>query len=247
MSDEHTTPDAEGGFVPRLGADPRTARYELLTAAQAVERVAAVGFDRADAARMVDQYLDRNTAAMGLPPGDGWRVDPFDLAEIARAYDWVDHYQGETIADSRARAADYATDLQQRADAVDRIEDPGYAARLDREAELWAERAREEYTPWPSLEPEVVRGLVPPRLEHTPDSADPGAGVEKEDERRTPEQDARSALVVAASWSLAARDCAIENGDPKPAARFAQQAREALAAAEAAGITIGEDGMTFNL
>ena len=164
--------------MPRLGADPSTARYELLTAAQAVERVAAVGFDRADAARMVDQYLDRNTAAMGLPPGDGWRIDPFDLAEIARAYDWVDHYQGETITDARARAAGYATDFQHRADAVDRIEDPGYAARLDREAQLWAARAGEEYTPWPSLQSDVVRGLVPPRTGHPPARSDSGHDID---------------------------------------------------------------------
>jgi len=111
MSDEHTTPDADrpdqrdgAGFVPRLGADPSTARYELLTAAQAVERVAAVAFDRADAVRMVEQYLAQNTAAVGAPSGDGWRIDPFDLSEIARAYDWVDHYQGETVADARTRA-----------------------------------------------------------------------------------------------------------------------------------------------
>ena len=217
MSTDPTHPDQHdgAGFVPRLGADPSAARYELLTAAEAVERVAAVGFDRADAARMVDQYLARNTAALGAPAGDGWRVDPFDLAEIARAYDWVDHYQGETIADARTRAAQHAADLQQRAGAVDRGQDPGYAARIDREAAQWADRARDGHTPWPI--------------------SDLDSAVEEED-LHTPEQATRSELVAAASWAIAARDCATETGDTENAARFAEQARQALAAADAAGI-----------
>lgn len=155
MSTEHT-PDFAGGFVPRLGADPSAARYELLTAAQATERVAAVGFDRADAARIVEQYLAQNIAAFGPGPGDGWRVDPYDLAEIARAYDWVDHYRGETIADARTRAAGYAVDFQRKAETVDRGQDPGYAARVDREAAEWADRARDGHNPWPAPDPRLA-------------------------------------------------------------------------------------------
>jgi hypothetical protein len=219
MSTDNIHPDHTGaGFVPRLGADPSAARYELLTAAQAVERVTAVGFDRADAQVMVDQYLAQNTAAVGAPSGDGWRVDPHDLAEIARAYDWVDHYQGETIADARVRAAQYAAEYQHRADAVDREQDPRYAARVDREATEWADRARDGHTPWP----------VPDR---------DFTSTDEESDLRTPEQAARSGLVSAASWAIAARDSAIEHGNTEHAARFARQAREALAAADAAGIT----------
>ena len=153
MNTEHPHP---GGFVPRLGADPSTARYELLTADQAAERVAAVGFDPADAKRMVDQYLAQNTAAIGRPPGDGWRVDPYDLAEIARGYEWVDHYRGETIADARARAARYAAGYQQQAAGVDRERDPGRAARVDREAVEWGDRARDGHNPWPVPDPRLA-------------------------------------------------------------------------------------------
>lgn len=159
MSDEHTPhPDRRDGvgFVPRLGADPSSARYELLTAPEAVQRVAAVGFDHADAELMVDQYLAQNTAAVGAPSGDGWRIDPYDLAEIARAYDWVDHYRGETVADARARAAQYAADLQRRAGTVDRAQDPGYAARVDREVVEWADRARGGHNPWPVPDPRLA-------------------------------------------------------------------------------------------
>ena len=239
MSTEHLTSDP-GGFVPRLGADPSSARYELLTAAQATERVAAAGFDPTDAARMVDQYLAQNIAAFGPGPGDGWRVDPYDLAEITRAYDWVDHYSGETIADARARAAGYATDYQQRAAAVDREQDPGYAARVDREAVEWAERAREGHNPWPAPDPRMptADGAIGDRTEVEEQSAVEAVGDALEDaEPRTAEQDTRSALVVSASWALAARDAAIEQGATEHATRFAEQAREALAAVEAAGIT----------
>lgn len=132
---------AGSGFVPRLGAYPADARYETVSAAEAVERIAAVGFDRADAEHMVTEYLARNTAEHGEPRG-GWMIDPYDLADIAQRYEWVDHYRGETIADARERAAGYATDAARRAAEVDRDAEPGRAGRLDQEAALWAERAQ---------------------------------------------------------------------------------------------------------
>jgi hypothetical protein len=244
MNTEHPHP---GGFVPRLGADPSTARYELLGADQAAERVAAVGFDRADAARMVAQYLAQNTAAFGRPPGDGWRVDPYDLAEIARAYDWVDHYRGETIADARARAARYAAGYQQQAASVDRERNPGRAARVDREAVEWAERARDGHNPWPAPDPrraiaDGVVGDLTADQEHAAVAAtraldEDGDGDGDQDGAPTPEQAARSERVTAASWAVAARDLAIERGETEHAIRFAQQAREAIAAVEGAGVT----------
>ncbi|WP_219418584.1 hypothetical protein [Pseudonocardia nigra] len=154
MSTEDTRPDrvtagsGEGGFVPRFDADPSVARYESLTAEQAVERVAAVGFDRLDAELMVGQYLAANTVRYGEPEG-GWRVDPYDLAEIARGYEWVDHYRGETIADARARAAGYAVEDERRAATLDRDQDPDRVAQIERAAVVWADRAREEHNPWP--------------------------------------------------------------------------------------------------
>jgi hypothetical protein len=244
MNTEHPHP---GGFVPRLSADPGSARYELLTADQAAERVAAVGFDRADAKLMVAQYLAQNTAAVGRPPGDGWRVDPYDLAEIARAYDWVDHYRGETIADARARAAQYATDYQQRAAAADREQDPGYAARLDREAAEWADRARDGHNPWPAPDPRLPTadgavGDLTADQEHAAVAAtraldEDGDGDGDQDGAPTPEHAARSEWVAAASWAVAARDLAIERGETEHAIRFAQQAREAIAAVEGVGVT----------
>jgi hypothetical protein len=45
---------------------------------------------------------------------------------------------------------------------------------------------------------------------------------------------------VNASWALAARDAAIETGDAAMAARFAAEAREAIAAAVDAGATPAE-------
>lgn len=239
MSDH--THRAEDGFVPRFGADLSSARYELLTAAQAVERVAAVGFDRTDAQLMVEQYLAQSTAALGTPPGDGWRVDPYDLAEIARAYEWVDHYRGETLADARARAAEYAADYHRKAVTMDREQDPGYAARVDREAVEWADRARDGHNPWPAPDPR------PATAEGTfdePADVRERAAVEAtsdalldDDEAFSAEQAARAARVSAASWALAARDMSIERGESEHAARFAHHARQAITALEAMGVT----------
>jgi hypothetical protein len=251
MNTEHPHP---GGFVPRLGADPGSARYELLTADQAAERVAAVGFDPADAQLMVAQYLAQNTAAFGPGPGDGWRVDPFDLAEIARGYEWVDHYRGETIADARARAASYAAGYQQQAASVDRERDPGRAARVDREAVEWAERARDGHNPWPAPDPRLATAdgavgdltadqehaavqAVTRALDEDGDGDGNWDGDGDQDDAPTPEQAARSERVTAASWAVAARDLAIERGETEHAIRFAQQAREAIAAVEGAGVT----------
>jgi hypothetical protein len=52
-----------------------------------------------------------------------------------------------------------------------------------------------------------------------------------------PEEAARAELVASVSWALWARDVAIERGDTDHAVRFARDSREAMAAAEAAGIT----------
>ncbi|MCY7341681.1 MAG: hypothetical protein LH603_07500 [Pseudonocardia sp.] len=240
MSNEHTTTPDSGGFVPRLGADPSSARYELLTAADAVQRVVAVGFDRADAELMVEQYLAQSTAEFGTPAGDGWRVDPYDLAEIARGYEWVDHYRGETIADARARAAEYASGYQQQGSTMDREQDPGYAAEVDREAVEWADRARDGHNPWPFPDPRLATAegtfgeLTEDEERAEIEAVNNAVG---DDEPRTAEQAAHSAQVISVSWAIAARDIAIERGDTTHAIRFAHDAREAITAAEVAGIT----------
>jgi hypothetical protein len=46
--------------------------------------------------------------------------------------------------------------------------------------------------------------------------------------------------VIEVSWAVAARDCALEAGDTDAAARFAGQAREAIARATAAGANLPE-------
>jgi hypothetical protein len=46
--------------------------------------------------------------------------------------------------------------------------------------------------------------------------------------------------VEAASWAVAARDCALERGDAAAAARFTQQARAAIDAVLATGVTPAE-------
>lgn len=128
-----------GGFVPRLDADPAAARYESMSAVQAQRRIAQVGFTAADAQLMVEQYVTEQSTRHGEPAG-GWQLDPYDLAEIARRYEWVDHYQGESVADGQARALRYASEWQQRSETVDRERDPAGAARADAEAELWLAR-----------------------------------------------------------------------------------------------------------
>lgn len=69
-------------FLPALGADPGRAPYELLTAPQAAERIAAVGFTPEDAKLMVSRYLAANVARYGMPE-TGWRLDrTLDMAQV---------------------------------------------------------------------------------------------------------------------------------------------------------------------
>jgi hypothetical protein len=213
-------------FVPRVDANPEAARYETMTPARAVDRIAEVGFSRSDAQQMVAGYLTEQTARHGEPAG-GWEVDPYDLAEIASAYEWVDHYRGETLAQARDRAAEYTGDYQRRASTVDRDQEPGYAARLDREAVEWAARARVDDNPSPASG--SGSGVAKETFGDLIDAAD--------DVPPTAEQAARSAMVTSASWAIAARDTAIEMGATEHAAWFAREAREALAVVDAAGIT----------
>ncbi len=151
--DETTTvgaTDKPDGFVPTIGAEP-DGRYETVSRAEAVERITAAGFDRSDAEFMVGEYVEANTARYGVPTG-GWGFDQYDLAEVARGYEWVDHFRGETIADARTRAEEYTAGWAEQAATVDREGDPARAAHIDRELDLWADRA------WP---PRVVEQSVP--------------------------------------------------------------------------------------
>jgi hypothetical protein len=78
-------------------------RYELFSPAEAVNRLASSGFSRADAQRMVDQYLQNNTAQWGEPTG-GWMVDRYDLAEI------IDHERAQRAARESHRGTVGITD-----------------------------------------------------------------------------------------------------------------------------------------
>jgi hypothetical protein len=67
----------------------------------------------------------------------------------------------------------------------------------------------------------------------SPSDSDDGTDFDDYDDGRSPELMNR---IDDASWAVAARDCAIEVGDSLAAAAFADQAREAIARAAAAGI-----------
>jgi hypothetical protein len=68
-------------------------------------------------------------------------LDSHDLAEIERSYEWVDHYRGETSAQARERAADYAQGWTRTAPHVDRDHSPGYALHVARQIQTWTDRA----------------------------------------------------------------------------------------------------------
>lgn len=138
--DETRGAEPQAGFVPHLGAEPG-GRYETVSPSEAAERIAAAGFDRDDAQTMVEQYLEDTTARHGEPPASGWVIDQYDLAEIARRNEWVDHHRGETLADARERAGRYAQNYTRQAATIDRTREPGRAAHTQQEATRWAERA----------------------------------------------------------------------------------------------------------
>lgn len=59
----------------------------------------------------------------------------------------------------------------------------------------------------------------------------------RDDDRTTATDELREWLVISASGAVAARDAAIERGDNYAAAEFTNQARDAIAAAQRAGIS----------
>jgi hypothetical protein len=124
------------GEVPEAAEDllPRTAE-------QAARELAEQGRPLADARAMVADYLDATSAEIGVPVHQ-WGLDAHDVAEIEARFDWVDHTRGETLAQARDRASEWARDWADKALTVDRQQEPGYASRVDRAAAEWAERAR---------------------------------------------------------------------------------------------------------
>jgi hypothetical protein len=114
-----------------------------LTRAEVVDRLAAdTGRSRETAGAMVRDYLDETSDRLGYSV-HRWGMDTGDVDEIRRDYEWIDYERGETAPSARARAAEYARGWSDRAATVDRDHSPGYASRADREAALWADRAKD--------------------------------------------------------------------------------------------------------
>lgn len=113
---------------------------EAFTRAEAAERLTERGFDPVSAQAMVAGYLHDTSRAVGAPVYL-WGLDQTDVAAIADEYRWVDHQGGETLAEARERAADYAAGWAERAAAFDGDSAPGYAWHAEQQAAQWAERA----------------------------------------------------------------------------------------------------------
>lgn len=114
-------------------------RQEPLTAAEVVERLAAVtGRDPEVASAMIRDYLDDTSRQLGFSV-HGWGLDAGDVEEIRRGYEWVDYERGETATEARLRAAEFAQGWSEIGTADD---SPGYSGHVDRQAALWTERAR---------------------------------------------------------------------------------------------------------
>ena len=118
-----------------------------LTRGEAVELLAEqTGRAREAAETMVRDYLDETSARLGYSV-HRWGLDSGDVAEIRRDYEWIDYEGGENPADARARAAVNAAGWASTAAEVDRKHSPGYTARADQQAAMWAERAEDG---WPA-------------------------------------------------------------------------------------------------
>jgi len=118
---------------------------EPLTAAEVADRLTLdTGRDREVAAAMIRDYLDDTSERLGCSV-HRWGFDAGDVDEIRRGYEWVDYERGETAAQARVRAAQYAGGWSEIAGVRD--DSPGYSGHVDRQAALWTERARGFETP----------------------------------------------------------------------------------------------------
>ncbi|MEU8495009.1 hypothetical protein [Pseudonocardia alni] len=116
-------------------------RYELLTPAQAVERLAAeLPGGRADAEQVIASYLRDATGVHGRP-ASGWRLDEFDLDDARARFGWVDFAHGETVAAARARADTAAIAAIRQARGTSAITERDRLAGLHSDVEMWGYRA----------------------------------------------------------------------------------------------------------
>ncbi|MCF7553771.1 hypothetical protein [Pseudonocardia sp. WMMC193] len=110
-----------------------------LTRGEAAEQLAAAtGREPEIASAMIRDYLDDTSEQLGFSV-HRWGLDAGDVEEIRRGYEWVDYERGETAAQARTRAAEYAQGWTEIAATDD---SPGYSGHVDRQAALWTERAR---------------------------------------------------------------------------------------------------------
>jgi hypothetical protein len=115
--------------------------YELLTPAQAVERLAAeLTGGRADAEQVIASYLRDATGVHGRP-SSGWRLDEFDLDDARARFGWVDFAHGETVAAARARADAAAIAALRQARGTSAVTERARLAGLHSDAEMWGYRA----------------------------------------------------------------------------------------------------------
>ncbi|WP_224401825.1 hypothetical protein [Pseudonocardia sp. ICBG1034] len=116
-------------------------RYELLTPAQAVERLAAeLPGGRADAEQVVASYLRDATGVHGRP-SSGWRLDAFDLDDARARFGWVDFAHGETVAAARARADAATIAATRQARGTSAVTERARLEGLHSDAEMWGYRA----------------------------------------------------------------------------------------------------------
>lgn len=115
--------------------------YELLTPAQAVDRLAAeLPGGRADAEQVVASYLRDATGAHGRP-ASGWRLDEFDLDDARARFGWVDFTGGETVAAARSRADAAAVAALREARGTSAVTERVRLFGLHSDAEMWGYRA----------------------------------------------------------------------------------------------------------
>lgn len=118
-------------------------RYELLTPAQAVDRLAVeLPGGRADAEQVIASYLRDAIGAHGRP-SSGWRLDEFDLDDARARFGWVDFTGGETVAAARGRADAAAVAALRQARGTSAVTERARLAGLHSDAEMWGYRAHQ--------------------------------------------------------------------------------------------------------
>ncbi|MGM0722602.1 MAG: hypothetical protein ACQEXM_18245 [Actinomycetota bacterium] len=116
-------------------------RYEILTPAQAVDRLAAeLPGGRADAEQVIASYLRDATGVHGRP-SSGWRLDEFDLDDARARFGWVDFANGETVAAARRRADAAAIAAIRQARSTSAITERARLEGLHSDVEMWGYRA----------------------------------------------------------------------------------------------------------